>query len=81
MAAKLFDVAPRVSDPAQQQEVHALYRALEQVPPKHRVAWTLHRVEGFTLPEVADQCEASLATVKRWVAKVDEQVEVYHAAS
>lgn len=75
-ASKLFDVAPRVSDPAEREGVHALYRALEGVPAKQRIAWVLHRVEGFTLPEAADQSGVSLATVKRWIARVDEAVEV-----
>lgn len=75
-ASKLFDVAPRVSDPAEREGVHALYRALENVPAKQRIAWVLHRVEGFTLPEAAEQSEVSLATVKRWIARVDAAVEV-----
>jgi transposase len=37
-------------------------------------------VEGHTLPEVAEQSEISLATVKRWIAEVDEAVEAVDAA-
>lgn len=74
-ASKLFDVAPRVSEPAEREAVHTLYQTLNQVDPKHRIAWVLHRVEGFTLPEVATQCDSSLATVKRWIARVDAEVE------
>lgn len=78
-ASKLFDVAPRVSDPAEREGVYTLYQVLAGVPVKHRTAWMLHRVEGFTLPEVAQQCEISLATVKRWVARVDKEVEAADA--
>jgi RNA polymerase sigma-70 factor (ECF subfamily) len=74
-ASKLFDVAPRVSDPGHREGVHALYGVLGRVPPKERIAWVLHRVEGFTLPEAAEQSGVSLATVKRWIARVDTEVE------
>lgn len=75
MVANLFGGAPTVSDPATRAEVHELYEKLGRVDPKKRVAWVLHRVEGFTLPEVAEQTGASLATVKRWVASVDQGVD------
>lgn len=78
LVSRLGVVAPQVSDPAHREVVHALYQRLARVPAKHRVAWILHRVEGFTLPEVAAHCGASLATVKRWIAEVDAQQEVPH---
>jgi RNA polymerase sigma-70 factor (ECF subfamily) len=79
LATRLFGVAPAVSDPAAREPVHALYRALARAPAKQRLAWTLHRVEGLTLPEAGDHCGVSLATVKRWIAAVDEIVEERHA--
>jgi len=79
-AARLFQVAPRVSDPAETEAVHELYQILERVPPKHRIAWVLHRVEGFTLPEAAEKSDVSLATVKRWIAGVDAEVEASGAS-
>ncbi len=80
-ASKLFDVAPRVSDPSETDGVRALYQTLQGVPEKHRIAWVLHRVEGFTLPEAAEQCEVSLATVKRWIARVDQTVQEMDVAT
>jgi RNA polymerase sigma-70 factor, ECF subfamily len=80
LAQSLFGVAPQVSDPGARAEVHALYDALAKVAPKKRIVWILHRVEGHTLPEVAEQSEISLATVKRWIAEVDEAVEAVDAA-
>jgi RNA polymerase sigma-70 factor, ECF subfamily len=75
LAARLFGVAPRVSDPEAREPVHALYRALARAPAKQRTAWTLHRVEGMTLPEAGEHCGVSLATVKRWIVAVDAIVE------
>ena len=45
-----------------------------RIGPKERFAWVLRHVEGYQLEEVADACECSLATAKRWIAKADERV-------
>ena len=79
LAAELFRLSPASSDPEAGQRVHALYRLLDRVPARHRIAWVLHRIEEHTLPEVAEQTGASLATVKRWIAQVDERVEAQDA--
>ena len=79
LASALFGSSPTVSDPAAREPVHDLYRALERVAPRHRVAWVLHRVEGYTLPETAELAGASLATVKRWIADIDGHAEDVHA--
>lgn len=65
---------PVTSDPEHQQELRALFDALERIPPKLRVPWVLHRVEGETLPEVADACDVSLATVKRRIAEAEARL-------
>jgi RNA polymerase sigma-70 factor (ECF subfamily) len=75
LASELFGQSPQVSDPAIAEDVRALYAVLQRVAPRHRIVWVLHRVEGYTLPEVAEQSSASLATVKRWISEVDERVE------
>lgn len=79
LATRLFGIAPQVSDPRACEGVHELYRALQHVPAKQRIAWVLHRVEGHTLPEVSGLCDISLATVKRWVAVADAKLEVLDA--
>lgn len=80
IVANLFGNAPSVSDPEARSEVHALYDKLAKVAPKKRMVWVLHRVEGYTLPEAAEQVGSSLATVKRWIADVDGEVEAEHEA-
>jgi RNA polymerase sigma-70 factor (ECF subfamily) len=37
--------------------------------------WTLSRVEGGQLEEVAEWCGTSLATVKRRIARADDYVK------
>jgi RNA polymerase sigma-70 factor (ECF subfamily) len=68
-------VAPRVSDPRERQRVEALYEALDTVPPKLRLPWMLHTIEGETLPDVAAMCEISLATAKRRIAEAAARIE------
>ena len=80
LARDLFGTAPEVGDAKAREEIHSLYGALRRVPARHRIAWGLHRIEGYTLPEVAAQTEASLATVKRWIADVDRKLEEDHEA-
>jgi RNA polymerase sigma-70 factor (ECF subfamily) len=52
-----------------------VYRALDDVPARHRAAWLLRVVEGETIDEVARLCGCSRASAKRWVKAVDEHVE------
>lgn len=59
----------RSDAPAVEGEAFALYQALEAVSVDRRIPWTLHVVEGMTLPEVASACGVSLATVKRRIAE------------
>jgi RNA polymerase sigma-70 factor, ECF subfamily len=60
--------AARSETPAVESEAFALYQALEGLSVDRRIPWTLHVVEGMTLPEVAAACGVSLATVKRRIA-------------
>jgi RNA polymerase sigma-70 factor (ECF subfamily) len=63
-------VAPR--EQRAEQDVELLYRVLDQLPPKLRIPWSLHRLEEHTLPATAEYCGVSLATVKRRVSKAEE---------
>lgn len=67
-------VAPRASDPEDRRLVEELYEALDRIPPDLRIPWTLHHVEGETLPEVAKMCDVSLATVKRRIADAETRL-------
>jgi RNA polymerase sigma-70 factor, ECF subfamily len=48
-----------------------LYRALDRVPVRERLAWTLRHLEGLDLGVVAQTCGCSLATVKRRIAAAE----------
>jgi RNA polymerase sigma-70 factor (ECF subfamily) len=69
------DFAPRCSDPKDRAAVDDLYDALARVPEDLRIPWVLHRVEHLSLPETAQACEVSLATVKRRIADAEERLE------
>ena len=74
LQGELRNTMPRVSDPSQRDEVHALYRALEKLPEKLRLPWALHHIEGETLPVVAELCETSLTSVKRHIAAASQRL-------
>jgi RNA polymerase sigma-70 factor (ECF subfamily) len=58
-------------------ELHAIDVGLATLPASHRIAWTLRRVEGLPLEEVAAAAECSLATAKRRIAAGDARVRAY----
>ena len=73
----VFDLAEppqyeRLSDqaagPEERRMIAAVYRALDKVSAKERVAWVLRHVQGESLEETAVLCECSLATAKRRIA-------------
>lgn len=49
-------------------------RALAQLPERARLVWTLRAIEGDTLPEIAEACGVSLATVKRDLALAESHL-------
>jgi RNA polymerase sigma-70 factor (ECF subfamily) len=65
----------QAADPAASPETQLLLKqldhALTALAPRQRVAWMLRYVEGCSLDEVASQCRASLATVKRDIAQAE----------
>jgi RNA polymerase sigma-70 factor, ECF subfamily len=61
--------------PEQRLQVARLYCALDALPPKDRVAWSLRHVQGETLDEVARLCECSLATAKRRITAAEKALE------
>jgi RNA polymerase sigma-70 factor, ECF subfamily len=63
-------VASPTASPAERALATEIYRILDGIAVSARVAWILRYVEGLTLPEIAEHCGCSLATVKRRVAEV-----------
>lgn len=56
-------------------ELRAIDRLLARQPDEYRIAWLLHRIEGWTIEETAHALDRSTATVKRHVAAVDVAAE------
>jgi RNA polymerase sigma-70 factor (ECF subfamily) len=52
-----------------------VYRLLDELPVKERLAWTLRHVEGEPLEAVARLCNCSLATAKRRVAAAQAAID------
>ena len=82
----LVDMAPtpsydRLADPAagpeERQLLVEVYRALDRLPARERVAWVLRHVEGETLERVAVLAGCSLATAKRRIASAHEKLRKY----
>lgn len=55
-------------------ELRLIFSLIDELPVQERVALVLHRVEGMTLPEVAQQMQLSLTTVKRRIAAAEQSV-------
>jgi len=75
--ASLALLASPVVSAEQRAELAALDRVLAELPPRQRVVWTLRHVEGCELAEIATACEASLATIKRWLSRADARVRAF----
>lgn len=58
-------------------EVARLDEALAGIEPRDRAAWLLHRIEGYSLPDVAELVGTSLATVKRRIARAEVLVAAH----
>ncbi|HJL17645.1 MAG TPA: sigma-70 family RNA polymerase sigma factor [Sandaracinaceae bacterium LLY-WYZ-13_1] len=56
-------------------EVRLIYALVERLPTEERLALLLRRVQGMTLPEVAEAMGLSLATVKRRLAAAETALE------
>jgi len=64
-------LADSAASPQDRALIGELYRALDRLPVQHRLAWTLRHAEGLELTAVAEACDCSLATVKRWIAAAE----------
>jgi RNA polymerase sigma-70 factor (ECF subfamily) len=74
----LADVALPADERA---ELALVDRKLGAMKPEVRLAWTLRRVEGLELTEVASLAGCSLATAKRRIAAGDVLVDLHAAGS
>jgi RNA polymerase sigma-70 factor (ECF subfamily) len=54
--------------------VNRIYKILDEVPVRERIAWTLRNIEGEQLEAVATICGCSLATAKRRIGAAHETI-------
>jgi RNA polymerase sigma-70 factor (ECF subfamily) len=67
-------IADGGASPAQRESVLRVARALDQLAPDVRIAWTLRYIEQEPLEDVARICECSLSTVKRRIGIAQERL-------
>lgn len=54
------------------QRMEAFERMLEQLPPRVGAALVLHRIEGYTVQEIADEMGVARETAKKYLARAVE---------
>ncbi len=69
---------------AEDQVIYADYeaiaqKALEELPPKRKMVFTLHRLEGRKYDEIADLLHISKNTVRDHVVKAEKSIKEYFA--
>lgn len=69
------DVAAEGASPEQRALLASVYRVIDELPVRERVAWTLRHVEGMALEEVARACGCSLATAKRRITAAHDKID------
>ncbi len=69
-ACAVYDARPDL-----RAELQQLDDTLQRVPDNWRTVWMLHRIEGMSIYETAQATSYSLATVKRYISKVDKAVQ------
>jgi RNA polymerase sigma-70 factor (ECF subfamily) len=77
--SRLAQLVSSAASPEQHVELALLDGALSRLPAADRIAWTLRRVEGMRLEDVALSCRCSLATAKRRIAAADRVVRAHVA--
>jgi len=61
------------ASPEARRKLRRVYECLDQLPEKERVAFTLRYFEGMQLTEVADACDVSLSSIKRYLKKAEKR--------
>lgn len=68
-------VMSRSTPPDVRQELEAIYGVLDRMRPEVRVALVLQRVEGLSVPEIAERMGLSISTVKRRLAAGEKRLD------
>jgi RNA polymerase sigma-70 factor, ECF subfamily len=68
------EVVARTASAEVRAELAAVYAALDRMAPEVRLSLVLHRVEGLSVPEVAERMDLSISTVKRRLALAERRL-------
>lgn len=79
--ATLERLASPTIPPEARAELAGIDAVLRDVSADQRLAWMLHVVEGWSLPEVAETCGCSLATTKRRIKAARDLIDQHLAES
>lgn len=63
------------ASPAELALLQQVFAVLHRMPAKLRLPWALRHLEGLTLPEIAESCQCSLATIKRRLHDSQQRIE------
>ena len=69
-----LNVSP-VAPPDVALEIERIYRVLATFRPDERIALLLRRIEGLTIPEIAEHMDTSLSTAKRRLQQAEQRLE------
>jgi RNA polymerase sigma-70 factor (ECF subfamily) len=75
--ATLERLAAPATPPDVRAELAGIDAVLRDVTSEQRLAWMLHVVEGWSLPEVAETLGCSLATAKRRIRAAKDRIEAH----
>ncbi|MEM9191745.1 MAG: sigma-70 family RNA polymerase sigma factor [Myxococcota bacterium] len=67
-------LATNRASPERQAELRRVYEALDRMPVKQRMAWTLRHIQGEQLQDVAKLLGCSTATAKRQIGKAEARI-------
>ena len=70
---ELDRVASTQAGPELSDAVRCTYDVLNALPVDERIAFVLHIIDGMELPEIADTCRISVATVKRRLRRAKDR--------
>ncbi|MGD8428129.1 MAG: RNA polymerase sigma factor [Balneolaceae bacterium] len=59
----------------QKQHAEVLFKALNQLPEKQKVAFTLHKIEGLSYSEIADIMETTLSAVESLMHRAKKNLQ------
>jgi len=85
----ITDAAPELSTPAGEdpairvdnaKRIELLERALAQLPPRVGAALVMHRVNGYTVPEIAERLGVSRDSVKKYLIRAAQHCRKGRAA-